>query len=148
MPWWLFSPCIVSDFFVTPWTVALQAPLSMGLPRQEYWSGLPRTPAGDLPNSGMEPASPAWQAGSLPLSHLGTPLYEDSSHIGLGTAGSSMISIICKDPISYYGHIHSSWRRGHNSAHHRAKPERVRLHCKPTGDTASRESRQGREGGT
>ena len=41
----------------TLWTVALQAPLSMGFSRQEYWSGLPCPPPGDLPNPGMEPAS-------------------------------------------------------------------------------------------
>ena len=41
---------------VTPWTVALQASLSMGFSRQEYWSGLPCPPPGDLPNPGIEPA--------------------------------------------------------------------------------------------
>ena len=40
-PCWLFSPSVVSDSFETPWTVAHQAPLSMGFPRQEYWSGVP-----------------------------------------------------------------------------------------------------------
>ena len=43
--------------FMTPWTVALQAPLSMGFSRQEYRRGLPHPPPGDLPDSGMEPAS-------------------------------------------------------------------------------------------
>ena len=38
-----------------PWTVARQAPLSMGFSRQEHWSGLPRPPPGDLPNPGVEP---------------------------------------------------------------------------------------------
>ena len=47
------------DSFVTPWTVACQAPLSMGFPRQEYWSGLPLSSPGDLPNPGIKPASPA-----------------------------------------------------------------------------------------
>ena len=42
---------------VTPWTVALQAPLSMGFPRQEYWSGLPFPSPGDLPDPGIEPES-------------------------------------------------------------------------------------------
>ena len=51
---------------VTPWTVALQAPLSMRFSRQEYWSGLPCPPSGNLPNSGTEPVSPAFQADSLP----------------------------------------------------------------------------------
>ena len=43
----------------TPWTVALQAPLSMGFPRQECWSGLPFPSPGDLPDPGIEPRSPA-----------------------------------------------------------------------------------------
>ena len=58
------------QLFLTPWTVALQAPLSMGFSRQEYWSGLPCPPPGDLPNPGIKPVSfmfPHWQAGSLPL---------------------------------------------------------------------------------
>ena len=43
--------------FVTLWTVAHQAPLSVGFPRQEYWSGLPCPPPGDLPDQAIEPAS-------------------------------------------------------------------------------------------
>ena len=43
--------------FVTPWTVARQAPLSMGFSRQEYWSGSPRPPPGELPGPGIEPGS-------------------------------------------------------------------------------------------
>ena len=43
--------------FVVPWTVAHQASLSMGFPRQEYWNGLPFPSAGDLPDPGIEPAS-------------------------------------------------------------------------------------------
>ena len=45
--------------FVNPWAVAHQAPLSMGFPRQEYWSGLPFPSPGDLPDPGIEQASPA-----------------------------------------------------------------------------------------
>ena len=47
--------------FVTLWTVALKASLSMGFSRQEYWSGLPFHPPGDLPSPGIEPASPVSQ---------------------------------------------------------------------------------------
>ena len=47
---------------MTPWTVAYQAPTSMGLSRQEYWSGLPFPSPGDLPNPGIKPGSPAFQA--------------------------------------------------------------------------------------
>ena len=44
---------------MNPWTVARQAPLSMGFQRQEYWSGLPFPSPGDLPDPGIEPTSPA-----------------------------------------------------------------------------------------
>ena len=54
-------------------TVAHQAPLSVGFPRQEYWSGLPFPPPGDLPDPGMETVSPVWQVDSLLLCHLGNP---------------------------------------------------------------------------
>ena len=47
---------------VISWTVACQAPLSMGSPRQEYWSELPFPPPGDLPDPGIKPISPALQA--------------------------------------------------------------------------------------
>ena len=56
--------------FVTPWTVAHQGPLSMGFPRKEFWSGLPFPSPGDLSDPGIKLMSPAWQADSLPLSHL------------------------------------------------------------------------------
>ena len=49
----------MSDSFVTPQTVALQAPLSMGFPRQGYWSGLPFPPEEDLSDPGIKPVSPA-----------------------------------------------------------------------------------------
>ena len=51
---------------MTPWTVAYQAPPSMGFSRQECWSGLPFPSPGDLPDPGIEPGSPALQADALP----------------------------------------------------------------------------------
>ena len=60
----------------TPWTIALQVPRSVGFSRQECWSGLPCPPPGDLPDTGIEPvspATPALQADSLPLSCGGSP---------------------------------------------------------------------------
>ena len=54
--------------FVTPWTVAHQAPPSMGFSRQEYWSGEPFPSPGDLPDPGIEPGSPALQADAVPPS--------------------------------------------------------------------------------
>ena len=62
------------QLFVTPWTVAYQAPLSMGFSRQEYWSGLPFPSPGDLPNPGIEPGSPALQTDALPSEPPGKPI--------------------------------------------------------------------------
>ena len=53
----LFSPSVESNSFACPWTVAHQAPLSKGFSRQEYWSGLPCLPPGDLPDPGIERVS-------------------------------------------------------------------------------------------
>ena len=57
----------------TPWTVAHQVLLSVGFPRQGYWSGLPFPFSRGSSLPGIEPGSPAWQADSLPLCHLGDP---------------------------------------------------------------------------
>ena len=73
--------CMLNHFscvrlFATPWTVALQAPLSVVFSRQEYWNGLPFPSPRGLPNPGIEsvsPMSPVLQADSLPLSHQGSP---------------------------------------------------------------------------
>ena len=65
-----------AQLFATPWTVAHQAPLSVGFSRQEYWSGLPYPPPEDLPNQGPNPCLLRllrWQAGSLPLAPPGKP---------------------------------------------------------------------------
>ena len=62
--------------FATPWTVACQAPLSMGFSRQEYWSGLPCPSLGDLPNPGSNLCLLGllhWQGSSLPLAPPGKP---------------------------------------------------------------------------
>ena len=64
-----------------PVTIAHQAPLSMGISRQEYWSGLPFPPPEDLPDPGIKLCLLRllhWQAGSLPLSHLGPLLFQNS----------------------------------------------------------------------
>ena len=70
------------QLFVTPWTVAPQAPLSIRFSRQEYWGGLPLSPPGDLPDSGIEPSSPTspalageffyhWATWGAPVTALG-----------------------------------------------------------------------------
>ena len=62
------TPCLPAQLlscvqlFATPWTIGHQVPLSMGFFRQAYWSGLPFPPPGDLPDPGIEPASPAFPA--------------------------------------------------------------------------------------
>ena len=75
--------CMLSHFshvlrFVTPWTAACPASLSMGFSWQEYWSELPCPPPGHLPHPGIEPMSHIylhWQTGSLPLVPSGKPMY-------------------------------------------------------------------------
>ena len=69
----LFRHYVVSDSFVTLWTVAHQAPLSMGFPRQEHWSGFPFPSPGDFPNPGIKPAL---AGGTSPLNHRGSPKSE------------------------------------------------------------------------
>ena len=60
--------------FVTPWTAAYQAPLSVEFSRQVYWSGLPFPSPGNLPHPGIEPGSPTLQADALPSNPPGKPL--------------------------------------------------------------------------
>ena len=82
----------MTDSFVTPWTVAYQAFLSMEFPRQEYWSGLPFPSPRNLPDPGIEPVSPAWQANSLPLRQLGSSLL-----------------LIDKDIITLFKHVSTNY---------------------------------------
>ena len=70
-PLLLFSHCV--RLFLTLWTIAQQAALSMGFPRQEYWSGLPFPSPGDLPNPEVEPASSAWAGKFFTTELLGEP---------------------------------------------------------------------------
>ena len=79
----LVCECVLGHFslvrlFATPWTVAHQAPLSMGFSRREYCSGLPCPPPGDLPNTGIEPRCLMFPVGKqvlLPLAPPGKPSY-------------------------------------------------------------------------
>ena len=64
--------------------VTRQSLLSMGFSQQEYWSGLAVPSPGDLPDPGIALASPAWQADSLPMSHLGKPAKENGVQFGKG----------------------------------------------------------------
>ena len=84
--WVHVHACVLSNFthvwlFAILWTIARQAPLSMGFFRQEYWSGLPCPPPGDLPNPGTEPVSLMFPALAcrffLPLVPAGKPNYSE-----------------------------------------------------------------------
>ena len=103
--------------FVTPWTVAHQASLSMGFSRQEYWSGLPFPPPGDLPNPGIEPTSPALEGWFFTTEPAGT---EKGDRKGLPVAWVNRI--ICHPPhlcqlftqnlLEYLQGWGSLWRAG------------------------------------
>ena len=112
----------MSNSFVTPWTIACQAPLSMGFPGQEYLSGLPFRSLGDLPNPGIEPespVSPALAGGFFTteppgkpqgfLRHLKISLFCQSIHNNL--AGYKTISlkivVFWHGPLSLYILLHS-----------------------------------------
>ena len=73
--WLSESESEVAQSCPTPWTVAYQAPPSMGFSRQEYWSGLPFPSPGDLPDPGIKPRSPAVQADALTSEPPGKPLF-------------------------------------------------------------------------
>ena len=72
-PWSEVKSLSRVQLFATPWTVAYQAPPSMGFSRQEYWSGLPFPSPGDLPEPGIKPRSPTLQAGALTSEPPGKP---------------------------------------------------------------------------
>ena len=78
--------------FATPWTVACQAPLSVELSRQEYWSGLPFPSSGNFPDSGIKYGSPALQEDSYCLNYQGSPEGEGTDKI---------FDFICKDYCIY-----------------------------------------------
>ena len=79
------------QLFASPWTVARQAPPSMGFSRQECWSVLPFPSPGDLPDPGIEPGSPALQADALLSEPPGKPMFPDQGS-NLGTSTGSLES--------------------------------------------------------
>ena len=72
----------MSDSFVTPWTVAHQAPQPMGFSRQEYWSGLPFPSPEDLLDPGIEPQLPSLQTDSLPSEPPGKAILLENIYTG------------------------------------------------------------------
>ena len=84
------------QLFVIPWTVAHQAPLSIGFSRQEYWSGLPFPSPGDGPNSGLEPGSPAFQADALTSENISPGTTESSRTLKT----QSSVLVVCANPLN------------------------------------------------
>ena len=97
-----WSSCVLCHFsrvrlFATLWTIAHQAPPSMGFSRQEYWSGLPFPCPGDLPDPGIEPTSPvflAWAGGFLTTSTTWTTAINALAQI-LFTGSVSSLQVLC-----------------------------------------------------
>ena len=83
--------------FATPWTEAQQALLSMGLPRQEYWSGLSFLSPGDLPDPGIEPVSPALAGGFFTREAL-----KERRHLSIKKVG-----VLGVMPAFSFAHFHS-----------------------------------------
>ena len=89
--------CLVTQLCLSvcgPWTIACQAPLSMGFPRQEYWSGLPFPPSEDLPDPGIKPRYPVLQGNYSPLEPPGKPRAKIASSTSI--AGTSEQLTTCK----------------------------------------------------
>ena len=103
--------CSVMPDSAAPWTIAYQAPLSMGFSRQEYWSGLPWPPSGDFPNPGIESKSLCllhWQGDSLPTESSPSPCISlaislESEHLQEDNVGNDTVkgSITVLWPSSY-----------------------------------------------
>ena len=104
--------------FVTLWTVAHQAPLSMGFSKQQYWSGLPFPSPGDFSDPGIKAGSPALQADALSSEPSGKPLHRKSTPHGYGLVWRSNQSILkeispecsleglmLKLKLQYFGHL-------------------------------------------
>ena len=94
-----FSIISCVRLFVTPWTVAYQAPLSMGFSRQECWSGLPFPSPGDLPNPGIELSSPALQADALPSEPPGKPRLQRKGEFPLGKSDQTSLPYSFSSPL-------------------------------------------------
>ena len=107
---------------MTPWTVALQAPLSMGFSRQEFWCGLPCPPPGNLPNPGIEPRSPTLQADSS-LSEPPGKL----KNIGVGSL--SLLQGIFPTQKSIQGLLYCRWILYQLSYQRSPCYTTVRVHC-------------------
>ena len=89
--------------FATPWTVAYQAPLSVGFSRQEYWSGLPFPSPGALPNPGTEPGLPHCRQMLYHLNHQGSSGNPKDTKKSLKVKVAQSYPTLC-DPMGYTVH--------------------------------------------
>ena len=89
--------CVAFWFFATIWTIAHQAPLSVGFPRQEYWSGLLFPPPGDIPDSRTEPASPALAGRFFTIWAIGLFLTLSKSYL---VQSSAICPVLCLSTCS------------------------------------------------
>ena len=101
LPWFCSLGNVLNRFshvklFATLWAIIRQAPLSMGFPRQEYWSGLPFLYPGHHPCSGIKPRSPALQTDSLPSDQT-TPLWKRPPVFSLVSASNKSFDMILGD---------------------------------------------------
>ena len=93
------------QLFATPWTAARQAPLSLKFSRQEYWSGLPFS-SGDLPDPGVEPRCPPFQADSLTSEPLGKPKHTQKEAPNCGKPSSPGPGLIAVNSRSVCSHLY------------------------------------------
>ena len=93
---------------MTPWTVACLAPLSMGFPRQEYWSGLPFPSPGDLSHPGIKPAPPALAGGFFTTKPPGKPVMILPSKFNKVTYFESVIVILNANQWDYLLRCHGT----------------------------------------
>ena len=88
----------------TLWTVACQAPLSLGFPRQEYWSRLPFPPPGDLPEPAIEPMSPAFAGGFFTTSAAWKALAHARHSISICWVLKSLLIFTLLLPLTHHNH--------------------------------------------
>ena len=147
--WFLLWVSEVAQLCMTlcdPWIVAYQVPPSMGLFRQEYWSGLPFPSPGDLPNPGIKPGSPTLQADALPSEPPGKvsaiqhrkSVHESESPSVLSDSlwphGLYMVHGTLQARVQV---VHSSAFQSHGSCRGSSAP--TLQHKSPTGSTSSNE---------
>ena len=109
--------------FSTPWTVAHQPPLSMGFPRQAYWSGLPFPSPGDLPDSVMESASPASAGRFFTTEPPGKPANMWYFILNISLLHSNKRAYLTRCSLSSFS---CSWKRTHDSDF-RTQQERLNI---------------------